>query len=92
MAVTDMSGIVDGFPSYGASQHAGNTVSDAPQFGAAGSVSEATHGIDTHDTPDVTMPARADLAQFVPAGDDVHGDFGWTTPDVAGEGWSPTSD
>ena len=72
----DMSGTMTGFPSYGASMHAGNTVSDAPAFGAAGSVSEATHGIDTHDTPDMTMPPVADLAQTI-SGGDAFADSSW---------------
>lgn len=74
----DLSGIVPaGFPSYGASEHAGNTVSDAPAFGAAGSVSEATHGVDVHDTPDLELGGQASHAHLVPGGD-AHGGHGWT--------------
>ena len=89
MAVTDLSNLVDGFPSYGSSEHAGNTVSDAPAFGAAGSPSEATDGVDANDTPDLSIGSQQDYGQLVHGGDVLAG-YGFQYPDVDGEGWTST--
>jgi hypothetical protein len=90
MAVHDLSSLADGI-NFGASQHAGNTVSDAPAFGAAGSPSEATADVDRHDTPEVTMPAQEDYARFEHSGaDDAFAAHGWQAPQVDGDGWHGT--
>lgn len=90
MAVTDLSSLADGAFSMGGSMAAGNTMSDAPWGGATGSDSEQSFGVDVGNHPEIDLGDQVDYAQFVPAGDDAHDGFGWTTPDVDGDGWTGT--
>ena len=73
----DLSNLADGI-NFGASMHAGNTVSNPPAFGAAGSASEATTDVDRHDTPELDLGTQADHAHFEHSGaDDAFAGHGW---------------
>jgi hypothetical protein len=73
----------------GCSMAATNTVSEAPAFGAAGSPSESSDlATQVHDRPELELGTQQDYAQFIPAGDDAHGSFGWSRPGEDSDGWT----
>lgn len=64
----DLSSLAKGWPAYGASMAAGNTVTEGhPSNGLPGSPSEQTADVSSHDTPELTIPAQTGNGTDSPA-------------------------